>query len=92
MFDFKQWLKQSYINLVLNGTWSRDYCAAMCAGQLDRGRFSDGDVEDIYYMTEPKTDAEPEQEVDTEPEETPEVEPEPESETTPEPETESNPE
>ena len=53
MFDFKAWLKQSYINLVLNGTWSRDYCAVMCEGQLSKGRFSEVDVEDIYIATEP---------------------------------------
>ena len=60
MFDFKAWLKQSYINLVLNGTWSRDYCAVMCDGQLTKGRFSDTDVADIYYATEPKPEPEPE--------------------------------
>ena len=62
MFDFKAWLKQSYINLVLNGTWSRDYVAVMCDGQLSKGRFSEVDVADIYYATEPKPEPEPEPE------------------------------
>jgi len=53
MFDFKAWLKQSYINLVKDGTWSRDYCAVMCEGQMTKCRFSDTDVEDIYVATEP---------------------------------------
>ena len=60
MFDFKAWLKQSYINLVLNGTWSRDYVAVMCDGQLSKGRFSEVDVEDIYIATEPVVEPEPE--------------------------------
>ncbi len=68
MFDFKAWLKQSYINLVLNGTWSRDYVAVMCDGQLSKGRFSDADVADIYYATEPVVEPEPPTEEVIEPE------------------------
>ncbi len=60
MFDFKAWLKQSYINLVKDGTWSRDYCAVMCEGQLSKGRFSEVDVEDIYIATGPVVEPEPE--------------------------------
>ena len=60
MFDFKAWLKQSYINLVKDGTWSRDYCAVMCEGQLSKGGFSEVDVEDIYIATEPVVEPEPE--------------------------------
>jgi len=75
MFNFKLWLKESYINLVLNGTWSRDYCAVMCDGQLSKGRFSEVDVEDIYYAAEPKPEPEPEippEEIIEEPESNPE--------------------
>ena len=68
MFDFKAWLKQSYINLVKDGTWSRDYCAVMCEGQLSKGRFSEVDVEDIYIATEPVVEAEPPTEEVIEPE------------------------
>lgn len=60
MFNFKEWLKQSYIDLVLNRTWSREYCADKCATQIDKGRFTEDDAEDIYNATEPKPEPEPE--------------------------------
>ena len=47
-FSFKQWLKKSIVSLVINKEISAEYAALRCVEQLDRGRFSELDCEEIY--------------------------------------------
>lgn len=47
MFDVKAFLKNAYISGYKDGTFSAAYIAEKSVEQLDKGRFTEGDVADI---------------------------------------------
>lgn len=59
MFQLKTWLKNAVINGVRSGEFSPDYAAILVVEQVDKGRFSAADAEEIYRAVTPEGEASP---------------------------------
>lgn len=48
MFSLKEWLKTAFVAGVAKGEFSKEYIAIKCAEQVDKGRFSESDAQEVF--------------------------------------------